>query len=125
MYAEARLDDGRVVVTEAESMDVGVEVRVLDDSGEASVIDAGTYTLEDGTEIVVNEESRLVSLGKDKEEYEEEDVDVEVELEHTPDHKEEEEMEEEEEVEMNVEKVRDALNAGFPDLGEDTIAGYR
>ena len=124
MYAEARLDDGRVVVTEAESMDVGVEVRVLDDSGEASVIDAGTYTLEDGTEIVVNEESRLVSLGKDKEEYEEEeDVDVEVELEHTPDHKEEEEMEEEEEeVEMNVEKVRDALNAGFPDLGEDTIA---
>lgn len=121
MYAEARLDDGRVVVTEAESMDVGVEVRVLDDSGEASVIDAGTYTLEDGTEIVVNEESRLVSLGKDKEEYEEEDdVDVEVELE---DAKEEEEMEEEEEeVEMNVEKVRDALNAGFPDLGEDTIA---
>ena len=125
MYAEARLDDGRVVVTEAESMDVGVEVRVLDDSGEATVIDAGTYTLEDGTKIVVNEESRLVSLGKDKEEYEEEDedVDVEVELEHTPDHKEEEEMEEEEEeVEMNVEKVRDALNAGFPDLGEDTIA---
>ena len=70
LYAEASLDDGRVVVTEAESMDVGVEVRILDDSGEASLLDAGTYTLEDGTKIVVNEDSRLASLGDDEVEVE-------------------------------------------------------
>ena len=116
MYAEARLDDGRVVVTEAESMDVGVEVRVLDDSGEASILDAGTYTLEDGTKIVVNEDSRLAQLGDD------EDVDVEVELEDAEE--EEEKLEDEEEevkVDMNYDKVRDALDQGFPDLGQDTI----
>ena len=117
LYAEARLDDGRVVVTEAESMDVGVEVRILDDSGEASLLDAGTYTLEDGTKIVVNEDSRLASLGDD-------DVEVEVELEHTPDHKDDEEDElgyDKKKVDMNYDKVRDALDQGFPDLGQDTI----
>jgi hypothetical protein len=117
LYAEARLDDGRVVVTEAESMDVGVEVRILDDSGEASLLDAGTYTLEDGTKIVVNEDSRLASLGDDE-------VEVEVELEHTPDHKEDEEDEmgyDKKKVDMNYDKVRDALDQGFPDLGQDTI----
>lgn len=115
-YAEARLEDGRVVVTEAESMDVGVEVRILDDSGEASLLEAGTYTLEDGTKIVVSEDSRLAQLGDD------EDVDVEVELEDAEEVEEELEDEEEEvKVDMNYDKVRDALDQGFPDLGQDTI----
>tara|TARA_Y100001972_G_scaffold129285_1_gene196108 strand:- start:5139 stop:5816 length:678 start_codon:yes stop_codon:yes gene_type:complete len=116
LYAEARLDDGRVVVTEAESMDVGVEVRILDDSGEASLIDAGTYTLEDGTKIVVNEDSRLASLGDDE-------VEVEVELEESPNEKDDEDEMgyEKKKVDMNYDKVRDALDQGFPDLGQDTI----
>ena len=114
-YAEARLDDGRVVVTEAESMDVGVEVRILDDSGEASLLDAGTYTLEDGTKIVVSEDSRLAQLGDDE-------VEVEVELEDSEEVEEKLEDEEEEvKVDMNYDKVRDALDQGFPDLGQDTI----
>lgn len=116
LYAEARLDDGRVVVTEAESMDVGVEVRILDDSGEASLLDAGTYTLEDGTKIVVNEDSRLASLGDDE-------VEVEVELEESPKEKDDEDEMgyEKKKVDMNYDKVRDALDQGFPDLGQDTI----
>jgi len=121
MYAEARLDDGRVVVTEAESMDVGVEVRVLDDSGEASILDAGTYTLEDGTKIVVSEDSRLAQLGDD------EAVDVEVEMETIPEAEEEgyrdgiDDEEEDVREDLNYDKVRDALDQGFPDLGQDTI----
>jgi len=115
-YAEARLEDGRVVVTEAESMDVGVEVRILDDSGEASLLDAGTYTLEDGTKIVVSDDSRLAQLGDD------EAVDVDVELEDAEEVEEKLEDEEEEvKVDMNYDKVRDALDQGFPDLGQDTI----
>jgi len=120
LYAEARLDDGRVVVTEAESMDVGVEVRILDDSGEASVLDAGTYTLEDGTKIVVNEDSRLTSLGDDE-------IEVEVELETIPEAEEEgyrdgiDDEKEDVREDMNYDKVRDALDQGFPDLGQDTI----
>jgi len=120
LYAEARLEDGRVVVTEAESMDVGVEVRILDDSGEASVLDAGTYTLEDGTKIVVNEDSRLTSLGDDE-------IEVEVELETIPEAEEEgyrdgiDDEKEDVREDMNYDKVRDALDQGFPDLGQDTI----
>jgi hypothetical protein len=119
-YAEARLDDGRVVVTEAESMDVGVEVRILDDSGEASLLDAGTYTLEDGTKIVVSEDSRLAQLGDDE-------VEVEVELETIPEAEEEgyrdgiDDEKEDVREDMNYDKVRDALDQGFPDLGQDTI----
>ncbi len=120
LYAEARLDDGRVVVTEAESMDVGVEVRILDDSGEASVLDAGTYTLEDGTKIVVNEDSRLASLGDDE-------IEVEVEMETIPEAEEEgyrdgiDDETEDVREDMDYDKVRDALDQGFPDLGQDTI----
>mgnify|MGYP003663420221 FL=1 len=120
LYAEARLDDGRVVVTEADAMDVGVEVRILDDSGEASLLDAGTYTLEDGTKIVVSEDSRLAQIGDDE-------IEVEVELETIPEAEEEgyrdgiDDEKEDVREDMNYDKVRDALDQGFPDLGQDTI----
>ena len=124
LYAESRLDDGRVIVTEAESWDVGVEVRILDDSGNATPLDAGTYTLEDGTKLVVNEDSRLASLGEDE-------IEVEVEMETIPEAEEEgykdgiaDEKEDERE-EMDYDKVRDALAERFPDLDEsvrDAIA---
>jgi len=121
LYAEARLDDGRVIVTEAESWDVGVEVRILDDSGEATILDAGTYTLEDGTKLVVNEDSRLATLGDDEE------IEVEVEMETVPEAEEEgyrdgiDDEKEDVKEELDYDKVRDALNQGFPDLGEATI----
>ena len=129
LYAEGRLDDGRVIVTEAESWDVGVEVRILDDSGNATPLDAGTYTLEDGTKLVVNEDSRLASLGEDEVAVDE--VAVEVEMETIPEAEEEgykdgiaDEKEDERE-EMDYEKVRAVLAERFPDLDEsvrDAIA---
>ena len=124
LYAESRLDDGRVIVTEAESWDVGVEVRILDDSGNATPLDAGTYTLEDGTKLVVNEDSRLASLG-------EEEIEVEVEMETIPEAEEEgyrdgiDDEKEDEREDMDYDKVRDALAERFPDLDEsvrDAIA---
>jgi len=77
-YAEARLDDGRLVVTEAESLAVGVEISVMSDEGNADYLDDGTYALEDGTVLVVAE-GRITQLGEDEPEAEEE-VDVEVEM---------------------------------------------
>ena len=125
LYAESRLDDGRVIVTEAESWDVGVEVRILDDSGNATPLDAGTYTLEDGTKLVVNEDSRLASLG-------EEEIEVEVEMAETIPEAEEEGYrdgidDEKEDVreDRDYDKVRDVLAERFPDLDEavrDAIA---
>ena len=125
LYAESRLDDGRVIVTEAESWDVGVEVRILDDSGNATPLDAGTYTLEDGTKLVVNEDSRLASLG-------EEEIEVEVEMAETIPEAEEEGYrdgidDEKEDVreDMDYDKVRDVLAERFPQIDEavrDAIA---
>jgi len=77
-YAEARLDDGRLVVTEAESMAIGVEVSVMSDEGNADVLEDGSYVLEDGTALVVLD-GRINQLGEDEPPAEEE-VEVEVEM---------------------------------------------
>jgi len=77
-YAEARLDDGRLVVTEAESMAIGVEVSVMSDEGNADVLEDGSYVLEDGTALVVLD-GRINQLGEDEQAAEEE-VEVEVEM---------------------------------------------
>jgi len=89
-YAEAKLDDGRLVVTEADSMAIGVEVKVMNDAGEAADLEDGTYTLEDGTKITISE-GRIAELGDGQaEEPQAETASTEEEL------SEEEEMSEEE-----------------------------
>ena len=113
LYAEVKIDDGRVLVTEAEAFEPGVEVRILDDSGSTVEVDAGTYTLEDGKKVVITEDSRMDSFESDEE--------VEVEMDYDDDEKKMEEEEEEVKVDMGYDKVRDALDQGFPDLGQDTI----
>tara|TARA_R110000824_G_scaffold97506_2_gene233045 strand:+ start:2104 stop:2727 length:624 start_codon:yes stop_codon:yes gene_type:complete len=78
-YAEARLDDGRLVVTEAEAMAVGVEVSVMSDEGNADSLEDGTYALEDGTVLIVLD-GRITQLGEEEPAAEEEEVEVEVEM---------------------------------------------
>jgi len=67
-YKEAILDDGRTIVTEEEDWSAGVEVRVLSEDGTAVALEAGNYALEDGTALVIDENSLLVSLGDAEEE---------------------------------------------------------
>lgn len=81
-YAEAKLDDGRMVVTEADEMSMGAELFVMTEEGQTEELQAGEYTLEDGTVIKV-EEGRLAGMGDDntdemqveqeKEDFEEEE----------------------------------------------------
>ena len=128
LYAEVKIDDGRVLVTEADAFEPGVEVRVIDDSGSTVVLDAGTYTLEDGRKVIVNDESRMDSFESDDEE---EEIEVEVELETVPEAEEEgyedgiDDEKEDVKEEMDYDKVRDVLAERFPDLEEsvrDAIA---
>ena len=86
LYAEVKIDDGRVLVTEADAFEPGVDVRVIDDGGSTVVIDAGTYTLEDGRKVIVNAESRMDSF---VDEEVEEEIEVEVEMETIPEAEEE------------------------------------
>ena len=132
LYAEVKIDDGRVLVTEADAFEPGVDVRVIDDSGSTVVLDAGTYTLEDGRKVIVNAESKMESFEVDEEEEIEIEVELEVELAETIPEAEEEGYEdgiddEKEDVkeEMDYDKVRDVLAERFPDLEEsvrDAIA---
>ena len=68
LYAEARLQDGRVIATEAEQFSAGASVRVLSEDGEAAPLEAGTYDLSDGGQVSVDAESNVVELMDDKEE---------------------------------------------------------
>ena len=61
-YAEAKLDDGRLIVTEAENLEVGAEVFIMTDEGTSEEIDNGEYAFEDGTKMLV-EGGRITRMG--------------------------------------------------------------
>jgi hypothetical protein len=52
-YAEARLGDGTVLVTESENMEAGVAVYTLDEKGEPTDLANGRYTTEAGIDLEV------------------------------------------------------------------------
>lgn len=62
-YAESTLDDGRVIVTEDDAIGVGVVVKVIDEDGVAYELEEGTYTLADGTPLVIGPGSMVNNLG--------------------------------------------------------------
>ncbi len=67
MYAEMILDDGRVVATEDEQFMIGSEVFVVNDDGEASPLSAGSYTMEDGAKMTIDDNGKILDLGEEKE----------------------------------------------------------
>ena len=69
LYAEARLQDGRVIATEAEQFSAGASVRVMSEDGEAAPLEAGTYDLADGGQVKVDAESK-VEMMEDEEKTE-------------------------------------------------------
>ena len=77
MYAEMILDDGRYVATEDEQFMIGSEVFVVNDDGEASPLSAGSYTMEDGAKLTIDDNGKILDMGEEKEaegvEAEEED----------------------------------------------------
>lgn len=68
LYAEARLNDGRVIATEAEAFSAGAPVRVMSEDGEAAPLEAGSYELSDGGSVTVDDNSHVVEMMDDKEE---------------------------------------------------------
>lgn len=78
MYAEAILDDARVIATDSEAFDVGAEVYVINDSGEVESLGEGIYTLQDGEKIRIDADSKVAGLGEEEEVVEEEVVEEEL-----------------------------------------------
>ena len=83
--AEAALDNGTVVYTDAEAFAEGVEAYIINDEGEKIPLPPGDYQLEDGRTLVIGEGGIVSSIGEPSEEVEEveasEEVEVEVEVE--------------------------------------------
>ena len=71
-YAEMKLDDGRVVATEDEQFMIGSKVFAIGDDGEAEVLSAGTYTMENGNKLTIGDSSEILDLGEEAESVEEE-----------------------------------------------------
>jgi signal transduction histidine kinase len=66
LYAEARLNDGRVVATEAEAFSAGASVRVMSEDGEAAPLEAGEYELSDGGTLNVDADSKVVEMEEEE-----------------------------------------------------------
>ena len=67
MYAEMKLDDGRVLATEDEQFMIGAKVFAVNDDSEASALEAGSYTMENGNKLTIGEASEILDLGEEKE----------------------------------------------------------
>ena len=105
LYAEMILDDGRVLATEDDEFIVGSIVMIVGDDGETAMLGAGTYTLQDGSKITIDDESKILTIGEE----EEEEVEAK---------EEKEEMEEEKEEELeeiDEEKLSKAIFDHTPD----------
>lgn len=70
-YAEARLEDGRVIATEEEALAVGVAIKVIEDDGVAYPLEAGSYKLEDGTPFTIDDLGIIATMGDEVAEAEE------------------------------------------------------
>jgi hypothetical protein len=68
LYAEMKLDDGRVIATEDEQFMIGSKVFVVSDDGSAEALPKGEYTMENGNKMSIGDESEVMDLGEDKEE---------------------------------------------------------
>jgi hypothetical protein len=107
MYAEMILDDGRVLATEDEQFMIGSKVIVVGDDGETSPLGAGTYTMSDGAKMSVDEDSKIMDLGEEKDA---EDVEAEKEeMEHEPGHDSEADVADWAGMEKRIKNLEDAV----------------
>jgi len=116
MYAEAILDDARVIATDSEEFEVGAEVYVINDAGEVEALSEGIYTLQDGSKIRIDAESKIAGFGEEEvvEEVEEEMQEEEVVA--------KEEVEEVITDEAVVEEIAVKINDATPDEVTEEIA---
>jgi len=70
--AEATLENGTVIYTDAEQFAEGVEAYIINDEGENIPLPPGDYTLQDGSVIVVGDGGVVTSVGEATEEVVEE-----------------------------------------------------
>ena len=121
--AEATLDNGTVIYTDAEQFAEGVEAYIINDEGENIPLPPGDYTLQDGSVLVVDDGGVVTSVGEATEEVVEEVVE---EVEASEETQEVEASEETEEVQaeetpsyVTKSEVEEMIAAAFEALNKD------
>jgi len=121
--AEATLENGTVIYTDAEQFAEGVEAYIINDEGENIPLPPGDYTLADGGVIVVGDGGVVTSVGEATEEVVEEVVE---EVEASEETQEVEASEEAEEVQaeetpsyVTKAEVEEMIAAAFEALNKD------
>ena len=119
-YAEMKLEDGRIVATEDEQFMIGSKVFAISDDGEASPLEAGSYTMENGNKLTIGENSEVLDMGEEAEAADVEETEAKAE---------EEEMSEEvveeakEEMSEEVEEVKEEVKEKEPVMMSSDLIG--
>ena len=123
MYAEMKLDDGRVIATEDEQFMIGSKVFAVSDDGEAEALEAGSYTMENGNKMTIGDSSEILDLGEEKEAEDVEASEEELSEEVTEESKEELAEDDEADVEdwAGMEKRIKNLEDAVADLKADKV----
>ena len=119
-YAEMKLDDGRIVATEDEQFAIGSKVFAISDDGEATPLEAGSYTMENGNILTIGESSDILDMGEEAEEVEAKEEEEEMSEEVVEEAKEEMSEEVEEEVK---EEVKEELKEEEPVMMSSDLIG--
>ena len=125
MYAEMKLDDGRVIATEDEQFMIGSKVFAVGDDGEAEALEAGSYTMENGNKMTIGDSSEILDLGEEKEAEDVEEASAEEELSEETTEESKEELAEDDEADVGdwagMEKRIKNLEDAVADLKADKV----
>ncbi len=121
--AEAALENGTVIYTDAESFAEGAEAYIINDEGERIPLPPGDYTLADGGVIVIGEGGVVESVGAGEEPAEEpatEEIEASEEVEASEEIEIEVEIEAEDEPKyLTKEEVEEMIAAALESMGKD------
>ena len=114
---QAKTEDGTIIVSESDTLEVGVDISVLTEDGTTIPLPVGLYVMEDGTKVKVEEEGKVAEImegeaEETEEEVEEVEASEEEELKHKPNHK-------YEEIEERMTKLEKAVEELVKEYGKD------
>ena len=111
---QAKLEDGTIIVSTAESLEAGVDISVLTEDGTTMLLPVGEYKTEDGQGFSVEVEGVVAEIVEEEEEVVEEETPVEEEA--SKEDMEEETIEETEAVEFDSVAFMDEVKSVVVDL---------
>ena len=71
---QAKTEDGTIIVSESDTLEVGVDISVLTEDGTTIPLPVGLYVMEDGTKVKVEEEGKVAEIMEGEAEETEEEV---------------------------------------------------